>query len=185
GRCAQRPASPNAYTRLVYRKAEPTLSRGRCSGRVPLMRLGALVIPAFLAASLLGAAGSAWANEGSQTSAVKAAFAPGAPPLVWPLLVLVVTAAPALRRRRSLRLAAAALVLVLLGFAFQSALHSAHHGPDHAASAACATASLASASFPRRSSWTIRSWPTSSRSRRSSTASCRGRATRFRARKRT
>lgn len=107
------------------------------------MRLGALVIPAFLAASLLGAAGSAWADEGSQTSAVEAAFAPGAPALVWPLLVLVVTAAPALRRRRSLRLAAAALVLVLLGFAFQSALHSAHHGPDHAASAACATASLA------------------------------------------
>ena len=106
------------------------------------MRLGALVIPVVLAASLLGAAASAGAHEGSQTPAVEAASGVGIAS-VWPLLVLVVATAPALRRRRSLRLAAATLVLVLLVFAFQSALHSAHHGLDHAATAACATASLA------------------------------------------
>jgi hypothetical protein len=111
------------------------------------------LVAVLVAATVLGLAGGAGAHvESSGSAAVikqasptrvalgqKPAAEPSGP--LWPVLLLV-TLAPALARRRSRRVVAALLVALVGVLAFETSLHSVHHGRADER-VACPTASVA------------------------------------------
>jgi hypothetical protein len=119
------------------------------------------LVQALAVALLLLVAGGAGAHTSAPmlsapvvASSVTAAFAEVMPPAsiaaatpradttLWPWLALLALV-PVLGRRRAPRLLAAALVLVLVVFAAESAVHSVHHGIAGDGTAVCPVASAA------------------------------------------
>lgn len=113
-----------------------------------------LLLPPLTARVLLGIAEPARADAGPNSVAPATGLpavieptsstwhpAPDAFALRWPALLLT-TFLPALRWRRIRRVTALALILILSLFAFEAALHSAHHLTDLSQPAQCVVASV-------------------------------------------
>src|SRR2546428_5001904 len=165
-RCVQRTASPSAYTGPVYRNAGPALSATRLLCIV-LPMFGRAIVVILVAAVVLGVVGAADAHPDLAVEALVSAAVgewaqlpasnlhpdvvatPQSDPL-WPVLVLAALA-PALGRRRSRRLVAGLLVVLVAVLAFETALHSVHHGLGDQRMA-CSTAAAAPHIPPRTAS---------------------------------
>src|SRR5256712_12103060 len=156
-RCVRRTASPSAYTGPVYRNAGPALSATRLLCIV-LPMFGRAIVVILVAAVVLGVVGAAdghpdlaveslvstavgeWARLPTSDLRPDVVATPQSDPL-WSVLLLAVLA-PALRRRRSPRLVAGLLVVLVGVLAFETALHSVHHGLGDQRMA-CSTAAVA------------------------------------------
>src|SRR5438132_14189733 len=138
-RCVQRTASPSAYTGPVYRNAGPALSATRLLCIV-LAMFGRALVGILVAAVVLGVPGAADADQDLAVESLVSAAVGQSDPL-WAVLLLAALA-PALGRRRSRRFVAGLLVVLVGVLAFETALHSVHHGLGDQRMA-CSTAAVA------------------------------------------